>query len=130
MRAEKTHKVVINHLLQKKSPYCSLEVLKTSNNAWHWAAYDISDEKPQPEKFAGKFTSKEEYERFEKEFNNACEVNEKLFSTETKTEIKTETKTEAPAETKTETKAEEKEETKTETTVAEETKPAAEEKKE
>lgn len=43
VRAEKTHKVVVNHLLQAKDIFCKLEQLKTSNNAWTWAAYDVSD---------------------------------------------------------------------------------------
>lgn len=47
VRAEKTHKVVVNHLLQAKDIFCKLEPLKTSNNAWTWAAYDVSDEKPE-----------------------------------------------------------------------------------
>jgi hypothetical protein len=58
VRAEKTHKVVMNHLIQAKDIFCKLEQLKTSNNAWTWAAYDISDEKPATEKFCAKFTSK------------------------------------------------------------------------
>jgi hypothetical protein len=46
-RAEKTHKCLMNHLLQSKQVFCKLEPLKTSTNSWVWAAYDISDEKPQ-----------------------------------------------------------------------------------
>ncbi len=46
VRADKTHKVIVNHLLQAKDIFCKLESLKTSNNAWTWAAYDVSDEKP------------------------------------------------------------------------------------
>ncbi len=46
VRAEKTHKVVMNHLIQAKDIFCKLEQLKTSNNAWTWAAYDVSDDKP------------------------------------------------------------------------------------
>ncbi len=47
VRAEKTHKVIVNHLLHNKDIFCKLEQLKTSNNAWTWAAYDVSDEKPE-----------------------------------------------------------------------------------
>lgn len=43
VRAEKTHKCVMNHLLQAKQIFCKLEQLKTSNNSWTWAAYDASD---------------------------------------------------------------------------------------
>ena len=38
--------------------------MKTSNNAWTWAAYDISDEKPESEKLCAKFTNKEDFEKF------------------------------------------------------------------
>ena len=72
--------------------------MKTSNNSWTWVAYDISDEKPQTEKFCGKLTSKEEFERFEKEFNKACEANEVLIQKSSQEAI--EKKEEAPAETK------------------------------
>jgi len=51
----------LNHYIQKKDIFCQLEVLKTSNNAWTWAAYDISDEKPENEKVCAKFTSKEHF---------------------------------------------------------------------
>ena len=47
VRAEKTHKCIVNHLIQAKDIFCKLEQMKTSNNAWTWAAYDISDEKPE-----------------------------------------------------------------------------------
>ena len=80
VRAEKTHKVIVNHLLQAKDIFCRLEQLKTSNNAWTWAAYDVSDEKPETEKFCAKFTSKEDYEKFKEEFEKACEVNGKILA--------------------------------------------------
>jgi hypothetical protein len=80
VRAEKTHKVVMNHLLQAKDIFCKLEQLKTSNNAWTWAAYDVSDEKPATEKFCAKFTSKEEFEKFKEEFEKACESNGKVLA--------------------------------------------------
>jgi len=64
VRADKTHKVVVNHYLQSKDIFCKLEQLKTSNNSWTWAAYDVSDEKPETEKFCAKFTSKEDFEKF------------------------------------------------------------------
>lgn len=80
VRAEKTHKVVINHLLQAKDIFCKLEQLKTSNNAWTWAAYDVSDEKPETEKFCAKFTSKEDFEKFKEEFEKACEHNAKILA--------------------------------------------------
>lgn len=88
MRAEKTHKCVVNHLLQAKQIFCKLEQMKTSNNAWTWAAYDISDEKPETEKFCAKFTSKEDFDQFKVEFEKACEENEKILSEKPKEEEK------------------------------------------
>jgi len=64
MRADKTHKIIANHLLQKKDIFCQLEVLKTSNKAWTWGAYDISDDEPLAEKICAKFTSVEDFEKF------------------------------------------------------------------
>ena len=53
--------------------------MKTSNNAWTWAAYDISDEKPETEKLCAKFTSKEDFEKFKEEFDKACQANSKVL---------------------------------------------------
>ena len=68
----------MNHYVMQKDIFCQLEQLKTSNNSWTWAAYDISDEKPESEKFCAKFTSKEEFERFETEFKKAIELNKQV----------------------------------------------------
>lgn len=68
--------------------------MKTSNNAWTWAAYDIADEKPETEKFCAKFTSKDDFENFKTEFEKACESNEKILA-EMKTEEVGEKKEEA-----------------------------------
>ena len=54
--------------------------MKTSNNAWTWAAYDISDEKPETQKFCAKFTSKENFEAFKEAFEKGCEENGKIFT--------------------------------------------------
>jgi hypothetical protein len=53
--------------------------MKTSNNAWTWAAHDISDEEPSTEKFCAKFTSKDDAEKFQVEFNKANEHNTVVF---------------------------------------------------
>ena len=68
----------MNHFVINKDIFCQLEQLKTSNNSWTWAAYDISDEQPQSEKFCAKFTSKEDFERFEAEFKRAIELNKEV----------------------------------------------------
>ncbi len=98
VRAEKTHKIIVNHLLQKKEVLCNLEPMKTSNNAWTWAGYDISDESPAFEKFCAKFTSKEDSEKFKAAFDKACEENEKILAKKETTEG--EKKEEAPKEEK------------------------------
>lgn len=107
MRAEKTHKCVLNHFLQAKDIFCKLEQMKTSNNAWTWAAYDISDEKPETEKFCAKFTSKEDFERFKVEFEKGCESNSGILGAKKE---EGEAKVEEKAEEKTEEKVEEKKE--------------------
>ena len=53
--------------------------MKTSNNAWTWAAYDVSDEKPETEKLCAKFTSKEDFEKFKVEFEKVAEQNAKTL---------------------------------------------------
>ena len=68
----------MNHFVINKDIFCQLEQLKTSNNSWTWAAYDISDEKAESEKFCAKFTSKEDFERFETEFKKAIELNKEV----------------------------------------------------
>ena len=67
--------------------------MKTSNNAWTWAAYDVSDEKPETEKLCAKFTSKQDFDNFKIEFEKACESNAKVLN-ELKSKEKEETHTE------------------------------------
>lgn len=78
-RAEKTHKCTLNHFPIKQDILGNLEQMKTSSNAWTWAAQDISDETPAIEKFCAKFTSKEDCEKFGVAFNDACESNKKVI---------------------------------------------------
>ena len=101
----------MNHYIINKDIFCKLEPLKTSNNSWTWAAHDISDQQPETEKFCAKFTSKDEFNRFEVEFKKALEINKTVMdsSEEEKVEGKTEEKTEEKAEEKVEEKAEGKE---------------------
>lgn len=91
----------MNHYVITKDIFCQLQALKTSNNSWTWAAHDISDEKPETEKFCAKFTSKQEFERFEVEFKKAAESNKAVLAE--KEEKKEEEK---PAEPKVEEKKE------------------------
>ena len=103
----------MNHYVINKDIFCQLEQLKTSNNSWTWAAYDISDEQPESEKFCAKFTSKEEFERFEVEFKKALELNKAVLGKKEEKPAKEEQKTEKVEEKKEE-KTEEKKEEKTE----------------
>ena len=80
LRVPTTHKLAMNHLVHRKQIFCELQQLKTSNNAWTWAAYDISDESPQTEKFCAKFTSKEDFDKFKVEFDNAAAENAKILA--------------------------------------------------
>ena len=80
VRAEKTHKCVVNHFVQQKDIFCKLDQMKTSNNAWTWAAYDISDEKAETEKFCAKFTNKDDFQKFKEVFESACEANAKALA--------------------------------------------------
>ena len=96
VRAEKTHKCIVNHLLQTKDIFCKLEQMKTSNNAWTRAAYDISDEKPASQKFCAKFTSKEDFEKFQVQFEKGCQENQKIID-EKKEEEPVQKKEEEPA---------------------------------
>lgn len=94
MRAETTHKCLINHyVVSKEEVLGKLEQLNTSNNTWTWAAQDISDEVVQVEKLCARFTSKEEFERFGTIFRESCEANAKLLEKKTE-ETKTEEKKE------------------------------------
>jgi Ran-binding protein 1 len=78
-RAEKTHRCTLNHFPLKQPPLGILEKLKTGNNTWAWAAQDSSDDAPAIERFCAKFTSKEDFEKFEMLFNDACESNKKVI---------------------------------------------------
>lgn len=64
--------------------------MKTNDKSWIWTCYDCSDDVAKIEKLAGRFTSKEgkenflfltlDFEKFEKEFNDAFAHNTKLVA--------------------------------------------------
>lgn len=66
--------------MQAKQIFCKLEQMKTSNNAWTWAAYDVSDDKPETEKICAKFTSKEDFDKFKVEFEKSAEENANILT--------------------------------------------------
>jgi len=107
LRQDKTHKIVANFLVAGDK-LCELSRMKTNEKTWIWDCVDYSDEEAKLEKQAGRLTSKEEFERFQQEFEKAYKTNTELIGKE-KSEKKPEEakaqegeKTEKPAE-KTET---------------------------
>ena len=96
----------MNHFVISKDIFCQLEALKTSNNSWTWAAYDISDEEPQSEKFCAKFTSKEDFEKFQAEFKKADELNKAVNSSKEGEKVEEKKVEEKKVEEKVEEKAE------------------------
>ena len=96
----------MNHFVICKDIFCQLEALKTSNNSWTWAAYDISDEEPQSEKFCAKFTSKEDFEKFQAEFKKADELNKAVNSSKEGEKVEEKKVEEKKVEEKVEEKAE------------------------
>ncbi len=84
MRAEKTHKITLNHLLQKREPFCILGELKTAARTCLWICNDFSEEKPQVEKVCAKFLNDEEYKKFQDLFESACADNAKVIESRPK----------------------------------------------
>eukprot|EP00828_Plagiopyla_frontata_P005364 TRINITY_DN1213_c0_g1_i1.p1 TRINITY_DN1213_c0_g1~~TRINITY_DN1213_c0_g1_i1.p1 ORF type:complete len:189 (-),score=41.24 TRINITY_DN1213_c0_g1_i1:259-825(-) len=90
MRQEQTHKIVANHLIQSQSSLCQLSKLKTSDKAWVWNCYDMSDDKPQGEKLCAKFTSAQDFKDFQEIFEKSYKDNDQLTKVEAKEEEKKE----------------------------------------
>ena len=74
VRADKTLKVIANHVVWREGPLGKIMPLKTANNAWMWTAYDFSDVDPRIEKLALR-TPKEDFERFFREYEKAVDFN-------------------------------------------------------
>lgn len=113
LRQEKTLKVVANHFVIPKHPYCKLEPNAGSEKIWVWSVPDYADEEAGVvEQFALKFGQPEQAKIFQEKFNEACEINRKAFGLpeEEKTEEKEEEAEEAEEEEKTEEEKKEKEE--------------------
>lgn len=60
---------------------CKLQPQKTNDKAVIWDCYDVSDDEGANfEKLCAKFTSAEEYKRFEEKFQEAYASNKELFA--------------------------------------------------
>ena len=54
------------------------EKLQTAEKTWFWTCIDMSEGKPKREKFAARFKTVEEFDKFHTEFLQAYEVNTKI----------------------------------------------------
>ncbi|KAL4502446.1 hypothetical protein ABPG72_012033 [Tetrahymena utriculariae] len=80
MRQDKTHKIVANFNISHKDPLCKLLPLKTNDKSWIWSCYDFSDNELLLEKLCGRFVSAEEFNRFQKVFEESRAHNASLVS--------------------------------------------------
>eukprot|EP00919_Chromeraceae_sp_WS-2016_P056520 GHVR01134178.1.p1 GENE.GHVR01134178.1~~GHVR01134178.1.p1 ORF type:complete len:218 (+),score=71.19 GHVR01134178.1:50-703(+) len=79
LRQEKTLKVVANHYVVPKIPYCNLEKNAGSDKIWVWSAPDFSEATPIIEQFALKFGQVEQAKIFAEKFHEACMINKEKF---------------------------------------------------
>uniref|UniRef100_A0A0G4GDV0 RanBD1 domain-containing protein n=1 Tax=Chromera velia CCMP2878 TaxID=1169474 RepID=A0A0G4GDV0_9ALVE len=79
LRQEKTMKIVANHFIVPKHPYCSLTRNADSEKIWVWCAPDFAEEGGVVEQFALKFGQAEQATIFAEKFREAAEINKKLF---------------------------------------------------
>ncbi|KAJ1606648.1 Ran-binding protein [Cryptosporidium canis] len=88
LRQEKTLKIVANHYVIQKDSFCKLTPNSGSNKIWVWTVQDFSEEQ-KLEQFALKFGQAEQADIFKAKFEEAVEINSKLFNTsEEETESK------------------------------------------
>ncbi|KAH8739628.1 Ran-binding protein [Cryptosporidium ryanae] len=78
LRQEKTLKVVANHYVIQKDSFCKLTPNSGSNKIWVWTVQDFSEEQ-KLEQFALKFGQAEQADIFKQKFEEAVEINRKLF---------------------------------------------------
>lgn len=79
LRQEKTLKIVANHYVIQKDSFCKLTPNSGSNKIWVWTVQDFSEEQ-KLEQFALKFGQAEQADIFKAKFEEAVEINSKLFS--------------------------------------------------
>eukprot|EP00746_Dinoflagellata_sp_MGD_P003416 gnl/MRDRNA2_/MRDRNA2_106638_c0_seq1.p1 gnl/MRDRNA2_/MRDRNA2_106638_c0~~gnl/MRDRNA2_/MRDRNA2_106638_c0_seq1.p1 ORF type:complete len:1475 (+),score=417.25 gnl/MRDRNA2_/MRDRNA2_106638_c0_seq1:99-4523(+) len=80
LRQEKTGKIVANHYVIDKAPYCELRPNAGSEKCWVWTAQDYSDGEAVTEQFALKFGTAELAKKFKEAFDNAKVLNSKAIS--------------------------------------------------
>ncbi|KAF7458905.1 putative ran binding family protein 1 [Cryptosporidium felis] len=78
LRQEKTLKIVANHYVIQKDSFCKLTPNTGSNKIWVWTVQDFSEEQ-KLEQFALKFGQSEQADIFKQKFEEATEINSKLF---------------------------------------------------
>eukprot|EP00927_Polykrikos_kofoidii_P071559 TRINITY_DN6781_c0_g1_i1.p1 TRINITY_DN6781_c0_g1~~TRINITY_DN6781_c0_g1_i1.p1 ORF type:complete len:303 (-),score=50.93 TRINITY_DN6781_c0_g1_i1:219-1127(-) len=71
LRQEKTGKVVANHAVTDKQPYCDLRQNGDAERIWVWSGQDISDDHASVEQFALKFGTKQLATAFKNAFEAA-----------------------------------------------------------
>ncbi|OII75525.1 uncharacterized protein cubi_02046 [Cryptosporidium ubiquitum] len=79
LRQEKTLKIVANHYVIQKDSFCKLTPNSGSNKIWVWTVQDFSEEQ-KLEQFALKFGQAEQADIFKTKFEEAVEINGKLFN--------------------------------------------------
>mmetsp|Transcript_78394 Transcript_78394/g.144172 ORF Transcript_78394/g.144172 Transcript_78394/m.144172 type:complete len:775 (-) Transcript_78394:38-2362(-) len=79
LRQEKTMKIVGNHYVLPKSPYCELKPNAGSDKIWQWMALDYSDGEMLAEQLALKFRDAELAQRFKETFESARADNAKAM---------------------------------------------------
>jgi len=79
LRQEKTGKVVSNHYLIDKKPYCQLQLNADSEKIWVWCAQDFSDGELAVEQLALKFGTVELAKQFQEAFEKAKSENAKVL---------------------------------------------------
>ncbi|KAK2198053.1 bifunctional Ran binding domain/Ran binding protein RanBP1-like/Ran-specific GTPase-activating protein 1 [Babesia duncani] len=79
LRQEKTLKIVANHYVVSIGGLCQLTPNIGSDKIWVWTANNHCDDEPKIEQMALKFAQVEQAQLFKQKFQEACELNKKLF---------------------------------------------------
>ena len=78
LRQEGTKKIMAHFNIVSLAKLCELERLKTSDKTWVWSCFDFSDPESKLEQFCLRFKTKEDFEMFEKVFNESKVHNDAL----------------------------------------------------
>lgn len=80
LRQEKTFKVVANHYVWQTNNMCKLTPNVGSDKIWVWTAQNTLEDETKVEQLALKFPNVEQAKLFKEKFDEAAEVNSKLFN--------------------------------------------------